>query len=373
MPHYIRHHFDPDFNHQQLKPRETDTGSVDHYNLGYTQNVIKGQLLAELLPLEEVDPETVDRRFVVEKPILPMGMHTRINPVNPSQLLADANGYVFYLDGRIAVKRLLNVRRDVDFHTGNVVFVNDVVVHGSVRTGFSVQGRNILVKDLVEGAVLTAEESIVLETGVKGAKRAELNAGKSMRMPFAESATLMTGENLLIDGSCLHCSLYVGRNLAVRERLLGCSAYCSVNAVIHEQLGGGDRRTLTQVILGYDPALLHKLEVLEYAIEDLQEELAELESNCAKSLTYREEYGEKCEAMRKKLGFLRHRRQKMTKKLEAGQNLEECRLAVPGEVRPNVEISIGQAFLRVTEPLRDVFFYLDGDEIAVGSPALKRK
>ena len=42
--------------------------------------------------------------------------------------IAAAKGYVFYLNGKITVKTLLNVRQDVSFQTGNIFFVGDMAV-----------------------------------------------------------------------------------------------------------------------------------------------------------------------------------------------------------------------------------------------------
>ena len=124
-------------------------GDTDCYNLGYVQNVVKGQILAELVPLAEVEEPLP--RFILKEAVLPQGANTRIDPAHPQYLLADANGYVFYYQDKIVVKRLLNVRTDVSFQTGNIFFVGDTVVHKDVKAGFSVQANNVLVHGIVEG------------------------------------------------------------------------------------------------------------------------------------------------------------------------------------------------------------------------------
>ena len=154
MRYYLRHYFNPDFDHLRAKPAGgvgTDDGA-DLYSLGYVQNVIAGQILAELVPLDEVEEEP-DPRFILSAPEFPAGANTRVDPAYPRYLLAAAKGYVFYNEGQITVKSLLNVRKDVSFHTGNIFFVGDMAVHGSVRSGFSVQANNLRIMGMVEGGV----------------------------------------------------------------------------------------------------------------------------------------------------------------------------------------------------------------------------
>jgi len=45
-----------------------------------------------------------------------------------------------------ACAKTLTVGRDIDFHTGNIVAIGDVLVGGSIRSGFTVMGRNVTVR-----------------------------------------------------------------------------------------------------------------------------------------------------------------------------------------------------------------------------------
>ena len=58
MPWYLRHFFDPDFDHTALKPRPLARGRCDMRNLGYARNVLPGQVLAELTPLASAGGES---------------------------------------------------------------------------------------------------------------------------------------------------------------------------------------------------------------------------------------------------------------------------------------------------------------------------
>jgi len=372
MPYELILHFNPDFDHTRLKPTENKNGSVDHYNLQYVQNAVMHQVLAELRPLTPERAAGLNPRFVLQEPCLPAGPNTAVNPQDPTQLLAATNGYVRIDDGLVHVKKTLNVRHDVDFHTGNILFVGDLVVHGSVRAGFDLKARNILVKELVEGAALDAQLSILAEGGIKGGKTAVLHAGKSLRTPFCENATILAGENLVIDGHCMHSDLYVGHQAVIKGRLHGGHLHCHHVAYVQEKIGGGSTTT-TAITLGRDPALSRKLNELELAQSTLKIRVEYYTAQVAKGGELVQEFGPKLEAGHKKQAVLARQLEKTRRQLDATAADATCKLLAPGEVRPGVEITIGNTTLKVDDYYRDVRFSLQGDTIVAASPAMKTK
>ena len=374
MPYLLKHHFDPDFDHHRLSPLERSDGSVDHYNLGYVQNVVASQVLAEFLPLDpdQGNAAGANERFVFDEPVFPAGSGVRPDPDNPARLLAARNGYVYYDEaGRIAVKGLLNVRRDVDFNTGNVAFVGNLVVHGGVRSGFRVRAVDVRVKDTVEGARITALGDVVCLSGVKGGGEARIRANGSVKAAFAENATLVARENVLIEGAAMHNSIFAGNKLVVKGRVTGGEIHCLRYAYIGDRLGGGIGAT-TRVVAGYDPMLLYSDRKLNERIKELNEELAELRIEAAKSEVHASELAGPLETAGKTLQALLARKVTVWERIKATETLDTCRIMVEGVVKPGVEISIGPAYLKVDEELKDVCFTFLDNEIRMQSPAVKK-
>ncbi|TVQ98640.1 MAG: DUF342 domain-containing protein [Desulfovibrionales bacterium] len=372
MKHYLKHHFDPDFNHLNIKANARGNEQVDHLNRGYVHNVVEGQVLAELIPIEDRLPEGVAPRFVLEKPVFPAGANTRVDPQNPNLLLAGANGYVYIApDGRICVKGLLNIRQDVDYATGNISFIGDVVIHGSVRSGFKVKGRNILVKGPVEAATLEAGQSIQVEAGVKGDKRAELRAKGSIKVKFCENALLSAGKNILVEGSCLHCRLLVGNALAIRDKLIGGEVLCRRMVRVGAQLGGG-LSTITTLTLGYDPFLMQKIAELESTITTLKTRREALSTPKAREPGIRPEQDQLLRELDQQLAVLDKQRIAWAEQI-ATTDWAACAVIVPGEVRPGVELSIGQYYESVSDYLYNVRMILQKEQIAMVSPAEPKK
>ncbi|WMW65835.1 FapA family protein [Nitratidesulfovibrio liaohensis] len=372
MPYYLRHHFEPDFDYMHLKPKADDAGNIDRYNLGYVQNVVKGQVLAELVPLEEAGEGPLDPRYVYDTPPaeLPCGPNCELDPDSPSRVVADANGYVFYHDGLITVKKMLNVRRDVDFHTGNIFFVGDMAIHADVKPGFEIQADNILVKGVVEGAVVRARGAIACESGIKGGKGCLLDAGDTLRVPFAENAELRSHGNMYIERFALHCRIYAGTNLVVKDRVQGGAVHGAGVVYIENQLGGA-QGTPTKVNLGYDPFKFRKITRLEENIRDLRQRIIHYEAVAADTPAGKEEPVRRLEAALKKMDRLLRQRAALWEDLKRGGPIaERCRLVVPGRIMPGVEISIEESWMEVREELRDVRIVLRDGELAVESPAL---
>lgn len=204
MWYYLHHYFDPEFDHQNPKPKADSQGSANLYNLDYVQNVLAGQIVAEIRPLtQDVDPMP-DKQFIMKDPVLPVGANTEIDPTNPNRLLASVNGYVFYYNKEITVKHLLNIHHSVDMRTGNITFVGDIVVHGDVHSEFQIRASNLLVKGIIEDTFIRTTIDLIAEGGFKGATIAKLIAGNDIYLAFCETGEIRAQNKIHISGSCMH-------------------------------------------------------------------------------------------------------------------------------------------------------------------------
>lgn len=363
MAYYLRHYFNPDFDHTTLKPRPLPRGKADMRNLGYVQNVRPGQILAELTPWEnEPNP---DPRFIVEDPILPAGRHTAPAPGNPLRLVALEAGYVFYSQGLITVKTLLNVRGNVDFHTGNIHFVGNVHVHHNVGSGFFVKGADVLVDGGVQGGLVRARGDLAVQEGARGYFHANcvLVAGRHMRIGFADKAELRVRRDLDI-GDALHSVLLVGCNLMVRKSLTGGICRVGHQAVIRGDLGAASL-TPTQVFMGQNPFLTRPLHRCDERREKARRVIEQCEplaghlppdaNGCARRL----------DKARRIVAVLDRQHARFAAALRQAMDRQppSC-LLVEGTVHPGVTIAIGGAKLAVEQPLRRVRFELRGDAVA---------
>lgn len=365
MSAYLQHYFDADFDHLNVKPCVNRFGETDCYNLGYVQNVLAGQVLAALLPEEAV--EHPDPRFLLEEPVLPQGPNTRIDPAHPEYLLAAVNGYVYYDQDKIAVKKLLNVRSDVDFHTGNISFVGDMTLHKDLKAGFEVQGNNIFIKGMVEGGVVRARKNLRVLGGVKGGagNRCLVSSGQDLRAAFTEKAELRSQRFLYIDRFAMHSSLYATENLDVAGKCIGGICRVGRRMTVRSDLGNM-AGVSTKVFLGYNPLSVRELERCEERILELSERINHYAAVAGHLDPDTNETARTLAFARKQRAHLNLLRESLLRELAVDEaKLEETRLVVLGKVYPGVEISIGQIRFPVRQELYHVVFRVEARQIQV--------
>ncbi|MDR2076141.1 MAG: FapA family protein [Desulfovibrio sp.] len=385
---YLHHYFDPDFSHMHLAPEQGAGGSANQRYLGYVQNVVAGQVLAEMIDLEVFPDIPRDPRFTYQERYLPVGPNCALHPENQDKIIARANGYCFYHKGLINVKKLLNVRGHLGFRTGSIFFVGDMAVHGDIQTGFSAMARNLLVRGHIESAKVKAAGDIVCTAGVKGTNTSAieeeptgkivyepvpdtlLDCGGSIRLPFCEHAQLRARGNVIIDGHCLHSTLYVGGNLIIKGRLQGGATYANSIVYVEGQLGS-DYTTATRICMGYDPFGFLALQKLENQIRYLKDKFLYFEKQSARNQVMEQEFRPRIDLVRRKLKIAHARRNDLWRKFaEDEQNAGKCRVIAPGKIMAGTEISIGRAFMDIAADSANQAFLLGENEIISRSPAV---
>lgn len=363
MKMYLQHYFNPDFDYLQLQPIVSAKGQADLYNLGYVQNVVKGQVIAELIPLDAI--KNPNSKFVLEQAEFPQGPNTYIDPAYPNYLLSNVNGYVFYYNGTIAVKKILNVRSNVDFHTGNIVFVSDLIVHQDVKAGFQVQANNILINGMVEGGEVRSRKDMKILGGARGgaSNRCLLDSGGGLQLNFAEQVELRVKKRMVIERFCMQCKIYAGESVIVSGVMAGGTAQVSKHIFIKDKLGNTSGIS-TQLFLGYNPFLLQKLENCDVSLELLNKKITNYTTIAGQSSSNINEINAQLEGVIQQHKQLMNYRNKLWQLLQLDEsNASSCRLVVLGTVYPGIELSIGTVSFSVKEELNNVCFRLHEDEI----------
>lgn len=361
MQYYLEHYFNPDFNHQDLRPTVDSFGNADRYNMGYAQNVSNGQILAEVKPLEEC--RDVDGRFVLDRAELPVGPNTCVNPDYPRYLLAAVNGYVFYHNGLISVKKHLQVHGNVDFRTGNIIFVNDLSIEGDVKAGFYVHGSNVHLQGMVEGGVVRSRKDMVINGGARGgpSEHCLISAGGSLSMGFCEKAEVRARGRLTLRRFSAHSDIFSLGPVVVHERLLG--GVCHGQSMVYVKELGTMGGAETRVHVGYNPFAHRRLERVEFEIGDLETRANHYASVTRNAATSNEDLVKKLDQVTRKLRVMQRVRKELRDLLERDERyFRHCRVVVTGTVHGGAIVSIGDATRYVEEAVGNIcFFYQDGE------------
>lgn len=272
------------FNTKPLaKPKVLEDGSVDFHELNLFSTIHKGDMLAKLTPHDPGAPgknilgiAIPQNRPKIKK--LKHGLNITMSE-DGTVLTSDIDGNVTFANGTVFVSDTYNVAADVDASTGDIEYEGNVMIPGTVRTGFTVKAKgDIEVNGVVEGATLIAGGNIVIKRGVQGMGKGELLAGGDICAQFFESANVKA-QGDIIAGSILHSDVQSGGKVIISGRkgfIVGgeiiCESYVEANSI------GNKMETQTIIKVGVKPELYEEMKGLITEVSDLKEEVDETSS-----------------------------------------------------------------------------------------------
>jgi uncharacterized protein (DUF342 family) len=304
--------------------------------------------------------------MILKEPVLPVGINTAPDPNSPLRLISSINGYVYYDLGCVNVKRILNMRQGINFHTGNIVFVGDVAVHDVFKSGFELRaGGNVIVKELIEGAFIRATGGILCEKGFKGSDIGRIISAKDIRLTFAENGRIRAASRIIVDGSCLHCKLYC-HDAVIRGRMYGGKAHVKNILYVTRSLGN-EGATPTEIVMGQDPILYRQTKKTKAEVLRLTTLLEHYRTIVDKNEHLAIQFMPLLEHAEVKLKIATRILNYYKLQAEEHTNFTRCRVIVPGRVLPGVRISIGDAIFWADQSYKNATFRLVDDRVVVDS------
>jgi len=358
---------------------ELDT--VDYKQVTKLNNVIKGQLIAEL-----VRPEAGEQGLniigestepVFGKPArIKVGKNVVLNGEGTA-LYAAIDGLISLTDSdKINVFPVFEVNGDVDYSIGNIDFVGTVVIRGNVLTGFKVNAAgDIRVIGGIEGAEIYSEGSIEVTGGVMASGKGKIFARKNIKCSFIQDANITAGEDVLVSQSIMHSNVKAGRSIqCLGSKGLIVGGVIQASESVYARTVGNVMSTNTIIEVGVNPSLREEQLHLRASLKENQENL----SSTDKALVILDQMALAGKltpdrlAMRQKLiqskslttvsvNDAKERMMEIEKMLE---NSDKSFISVKNSVYGGVKIVIG----RYTKYIKDatdsiVFKYSDGDII----------
>ena len=272
------------FNTKPLaKPKVLEDGSVDFHALNLFSAVNEGDKLAKLTPHDPGKPgmniygKTIPQnRPKIRK--LKYGRNITLSE-DGTLLTSNVNGNVTLAEGTVFVSDTYKVAADVDASTGDIEYEGNVMVPGTVRTGFTIRAKgDIEINGVVEGATLIAGGNIVIKRGVQGMGKGKLCAGGDICAQFFESANVFADGDVLA-GSILHSHIQSGGKVVIHGRkgfIVGgeliCETYVEANSI------GNRMETQTIVKVGVKPELYEQTKALVPQVMDLKTAIEETTS-----------------------------------------------------------------------------------------------
>ncbi len=262
-------------------------GTADFKNQDRITTVEEGVLIAEIV----TDETQLQDGWDVRSTVLParaegnleveIGENIRREegPNGLTKLHAQKRGELVYDGRKLSVCEIHTIAGDVGPSTGNVKFPGSVNIAGSVLSGFFVMSKGtVKIAGGIDAALVSADESIHLQQGVKGGGKALLRARNEITAAFAENATLMSIGDTTIQNTCLQCNIKCNGKLSLvtdKGRLVGGKTRAR-NGVSAAQIGSASG-VPTYISFGQDYLIGDKIELEEKEIEKLKSELMRLD------------------------------------------------------------------------------------------------
>lgn len=212
----------------EYRPEYDAEGTIDYKNLDYFQLVKAGMVLCEIRkPTEGMEGKNIFGAAISSRPghdtPSPLGQNTKYIE-DGTKLVASCDGVVHFLRDIIDIYDMLRIRSNVDLSTGNIHFNGDVTIDGDVCEGYEVwSGGNVIIKGMVEAAVVEAEGNVRISQGINGSEKCTIHANGNLSCKYIESACLHVKGDISTD-YVINSKIYCGGNIILqgsRELVMG--------------------------------------------------------------------------------------------------------------------------------------------------------
>ncbi len=360
-----------------------DDGRVDFKELNRIENVVEGQVLARKVPAQPGVPgQTVTGKLLPAKDGRdmdpPLGDNTRLSN-DGSSVIAEINGLVKIVGGKITVEPIYMVDGDVNMKTGNIRFLGTVIVKGNVDDGFSINAAGDLeVMGSVARSTLEVEGDIIVHQGITGKSEGLVKSGGSIWSKFIENAKVESGEMVVVSDGIINSEVSCDKRIICRGKranIVGGSIRAA-EEVDAKTLGSvAGMETLIEV--GYDPKSKARLQEIEQKDEELAKQLEEMQLNMATIENLRKNKKKISPEKLKAYTAMKAKREKIAKtRIRLSKDRENIqaylddlrtngRVSASGTVFPGVKVTIKDLSLPVRNEMRAVSFVADGKAVKV--------
>ncbi len=372
--------FETDTNNIRLK--EID-GKVDYRELNKINNVVAGQVLAKLTkPTKGEAGQTVTGKLLPARTGKPtnmeIGNNVRLSD-DGSSAIAEKNGQVILLSGKISVEPVYVVNNGVDLKTGNILFLGTVLVNGNVEDGFSVKAAgNIEITGSVGKCELDAEGDIIIRQGMNGRESGLIQAGGNVFAKFIQNTTVEAAGMVVVSDGIINSNVSSDKKILCKgKRATIVGGNLRAAEEINAKTLGSVANVETNMEVGFDPKskarleeLLHEERELHEKVDELKKNVATIESAIKAKRKISESQKDKYKIMKNELASYLERIDEIEdEKTDVHSYLAELKangkISASGNVFAGVKISIKDANLEVRNEFKSVTFVNENGQVKV--------
>ncbi len=200
-------------------------------------------------------------------------------------LTALVSGELVRNGNNLTVSGTKEIKHDIDDKTGDIHFPGNLNITGIVRKDHKAVSRMTLkVTGEAEAALLSADESVYVEGGIRGAARGTVWAKQKIFLNFAENARLLAGGDIFVDNYCFQCTVKTNGKLVMQGSpgvLLGGMIHASQGVEVLEL--GAEKKLRTSISFGQNYLIRDQIEVCEKERDKNRQQAEALDALMAKT------------------------------------------------------------------------------------------
>lgn len=261
-----------------FKPIEDENGNVDYKNLGLVRNIYRGTTIARItMPTEGEPGIDITGKTVKQKMGVPatfsVGKGTELVS-DGTEIIASVDGNLTYSNGAFNVEESLLIRGDVDVASGNIDFIGDVIIKGSVLEGYTVTSKkNVTIQGTVTNGTVNADGNITVKLG---SINSTLHSEKgNIKLDFCENSKLYAAGT--VEGSAfVGGEVFAGKSIiASGKGILVGGKYTALENITASTIGS-ESYAKTMVTLGNNAVLSEEMEGHRHHISEMEDKLDQL-------------------------------------------------------------------------------------------------
>ncbi|MGQ9631824.1 MAG: flagellar assembly protein A [bacterium] len=268
------------FDLSRRRFKELSDGRVDYREREDIANVKKGDLLAVFIPpVRGTSGISVERQIVsppepeAADPALFVGDNVEL--VDGRKFVSTISGRAAVgADGKISVVETFECD-NVDYSTGNIRFVGDVVVRGDVLDGFRVEADgNVLIGGSVGAATIVSGGDVVVKGGFVGRSKGVIRASGGVFVAFVENGRIESGGDVIVGRASLHSKIIADSRVVVVENkgtIIG--GMISALGGVEAKVVGAPAETFTRIMVGFDYRAVRRVNLLGRNLLRLEERM----------------------------------------------------------------------------------------------------
>lgn len=364
----------------KARPEELEDGSVDFKKMNLFTTVQQDDLLAEkILATPGVPGTDVLGHTVIAKPgkdlMLPVGKNVKV--VDTNTIRAEIAGQLLIVNNKVNVLPIIEIKEDVDVSTGNIEFIGNVTVRGSVMPGFSVKADgNVEIFGSVSGGTVEGK-NVVIKMGIQGMHRGYVKAKENVVAKFIENATVHAGVEILVSDVVMHSRITAGKKVQVEGRRgLIVGGNIMAGEEIRAKVVGTQMSTSTELEVGVNPTIREEYQHIRREIKKVEVNLEQTQKalNILRAMDQHTIPADKREMLLKLtkaqfhlVGQAETMRTRMKVIEGEFEEMRAGRIKVAEVIYPGVKVVVGTLVKPIRDTLKFVSLYAEDGEIKVGN------